>query len=93
MEPNFPSRIRSSGTFGGQEDCGVASRVVYTYCVARGSINEEGEGMRETERYLSLLGDPFLPTPLDRLKIQKLAIFAESPSRLESVSLAPIPTT
>lgn len=47
----------------------------------------------EKERDLSFLGDSFLPTPLDRLKIQNLAIFAESPSRLEGVSLAPIPTT
>lgn len=92
MEPDFPSRIRSSGTFRGQEGCcGVASRVVYTYCIlCSARINEEG---RERDRDLSFLGDPFLPTPLDRLKIQHLAIFAESPSRLESVSFAPIPTT
>lgn len=42
---------------------------------------------------LSVLGGPFLPTPLDRLKIQNLAIFAEPPSRRKSVSLARIPTT
>lgn len=69
--PELPSRIRSSGTFGGQERSWGAC----AYCAVFG-IDQE----RERRRDLSFLWGPILPTPLDRLKIQHLAIFADPAS-------------